>query len=266
MTSFDHALRTTPAPHFVTRHLRVSDIGHALSRGWDDFWEMPSHLLFLGLLYPIAGLVIGLVTAGENAFWLLYPLLSGFVLIGPFAAIGLYEMSRRRERGERPTWRDALNVLRAPNLGSILALGALLTVLFLAWLTLAHSLYMFFFGDEPAKSYAQFFGQVLGTQAGTSLIIIGNIIGLFFAVAALTLSVFSFPLMLDRQVGLDVALRTTLRAAWENPIVVALWGLMIAVLLALGMAAALMGLAIVMPVLAHATWHFYRRAIGPPLG
>jgi uncharacterized membrane protein len=266
MTSFDHALHTPSVPRFVTRRLRVADIGHALSRGWEDFMAMPSHLLFLGLLYPIAGLVIGLVTAGENAFWLLYPLLSGFVLIGPFAAIGLYEMSRRRERGERPTWRDALSVLHAPNLGSILALGALLAVLFLAWLTLAHSLYMLFFGDEPAKSYTQFFGQVLGTEAGVTLIIVGNIIGLFFAIAALALSVFSFPLMLDRQVGLDVALRTTLRAAWDNPLVIALWGLMIAVMLGLGMAAALMGLAIVMPVLAHATWHFYRRAIGPPLG
>lgn len=266
MTSYDHALRTSPSPRFVTRHLRVADIGHALSRGWEDFWAMPSHLLFLGLLYPIAGLVIGLVSAGENAFWLLYPLLSGFVLFGPFAAIGLYELSRKRERGERPTWRDSLNVLHAPNFGSILALGALLAVLFLGWLTIAHSLYMLFFGDEPAKSYEQFFGQVLGTQAGVSLIIIGNIIGLFFAIAALAISVFSFPLMLDRNVGLDVALRTSLRATWDNPMVVALWGLTIALLMALGTAAALMGLAIVVPVLAHATWHFYRRAIGPPLG
>ena len=87
-----------------------------------------------------------------------------------------------------------------------------------------------------------------------------------FAVAALALSVFSFPLMLDRNVGLEAALRTSLRATWDNPFVIALWGLCIALLLALGMAAALMGLAIVMPVLAHATWHFYRRAIGPPLG
>lgn len=268
MTSFDHALRaSTPAsPRFVTRHLRVADIGHALSRGWEDFWAMPSHLLFLGLLYPIAGLVIAMATSGQNLFWLLYPLLSGFVLIGPFAAVGLYEMSRMRERGERPTWRDAFRVAHAPNIRSVLALGALLAVLFLAWLTIAHSLYMFFFGDEPAKSYEQFFNQVFGTQAGMSLIIVGNIVGFFFAIAALALSVFSFPLMLDRQVGIDVALRTSLRAAWDNPMVVALWGLTIAVLLGLGMAAALMGLAIVMPVLAHATWHFYRRAIGPPLG
>ena len=266
MTSYDHALRTAPTPRFVTRHLRVSDIGHALSRGWDDFWAMPSHLLFLGLLYPVAGLVIALVTAGQNAFWLLYPLLSGFVLIGPFAATGLYEMSRRRERGERPEWRDAFSVLHAENIGSILALGALLAVLFLAWLTIAQSLYMTLFGDEPARNYDEFFAQVFGTDAGLSMIVVGNIVGLFFAIAALALSVFSFPLMLDRRVSLDVALRATLHAVWENPLVIALWGLVVAALLALGMAAALMGLAIVMPVLAHATWHFYRRAIGPPLG
>jgi uncharacterized membrane protein len=266
MTMFDHALRTNPSPRFVTRHLRVADIGHALSRGWEDFWAMPSHLLFLGLLYPVAGLVIALVTSGENAFWLLYPLLSGFVLIGPFAAIGLYEMSRKRERGEPHVWSDALKVLHAPNIVSIAAAGALLAVLFVAWLTTAHSLYMLFFGDAPAKSYGEFFSQVLGGGAGVRLVVIGNIVGFLFAVAALGLSVFSFPLMLDRQVGLDVALRTSLRAAWDNALVVSLWGLTIAVLLALGMAAALMGLAIVVPVLAHATWHFYRRAIGPPLG
>lgn len=265
MTSYDHALRASARPRFVMRHLRPADIGHALARGWQDFLSMPSHLLFLGLLYPIAGLAIGMVTAGANAFWLLYPLLSGFVLIGPFAAIGLYEMSRRREKGERPTWRDAFSVLRAPNIGSVLALGALLGALFLAWLVIAQSLYMAFFGDDVAKSYGQFFDQMFRTEAGTSLIVVGNIVGLLFAIVALALSVFSFPLMLDRQVGLGVALAASLQAIWENAFVVALWGLVIAALLAIGMAAALMGLAIVMPWLAHATWHFYRRAIGPPL-
>lgn len=264
MTSLDLAWRRAPAPHFTVRRLRPADIAHALARGWEDFWEMPSHLLFLGLLYPLAGLAIGMVSAGQNAFWLLYPLLSGFVLIGPFAALGLYEMSRRRERGERPSWRDAFKVLRAPNIGAILGLGALLAILFAVWLTTAHALYMFFFGETPAQSYGELAEQIFRTQAGQRLVVAGNIVGFFFALVALALSVFSFPLMLDRKVGLETALRTSLRACRENPFVVALWGFVVALLLALGIAAALMGLAIVMPVLAHATWHFYRRAIGSP--
>ncbi len=264
MSSTDHTLRLARKPRFVTRRLRASDIPRSMAEGWRDFWEMPSHLLFLGLLYPVAGVVIALVTAGQNGFWLLFPLLSGFVLVGPFAAIGLYEISRRRERGEQPSWQDAFNVLRARNLGAILALGALLAVLFLAWLTIAHVLYVFFFGDMPAKTYGQFFTQIFETQAGLRLIAVGNIIGFFFAVVALSMSVFSFPMMLDRQVGLEVALSTSLRAVKENLIIVLLWGLCVALLLLLGMLAAFMGLAIVMPVLAHATWHFYRRAIGPP--
>lgn len=265
MSFTHHALHLPHRPRFVTRRLRMNDISRALSEGARDFWDMPSHLLFLGLLYPLAGLAIGFLTAGRNAFWLLYPLLSGFVLIGPFAAIGLYEISRRRERGEHPTWQEAFDVLHARNLGSILALGGLLAVLFAAWLTMAHVLYMLFFGDMPAKSYEQLYVQVFQTQAGLRLIAIGNVIGFLFAAVALSLSVFSFPMMLDRQIGLDVALETSLRAVKENWTVVLVWGFMVAFLLVLGMLAAFMGLAIVMPILAHATWHFYRRAIGPPL-
>ena len=266
MTNYDIAYHASTPPAFTIRHLRASDLSAALSRGWSDFWAMPSHLLFVSLFYPIAGLLLAFVTAGQNAFYLMFPLLSGFVLIGPFAAIGLYEMSRLRERGEHPTWRDAFAVLRSPGVGAILALGALLAVIFIAWLASAHVVYTLFFGDAPARTYAGFFHQVFDTEAGVRMIAAGNIIGFCFAVLALALSLFSFPLILDRHVGLDTAIRTSLRATRENPLMVALWGLMVAVLLAIGIAAALMGLAIVMPVLAHATWHLYRRTIGPAAG
>src|SRR4051812_12378952 len=218
MASYNVASRASHAQRFPIRRLRFSDLKTALTRGVDDFWEMPSHLVFLGLLYPVAGIIIAVVTAGQNAFYLLFPLLSGFVLIGPFAAVGLYEMSRRRERGERPSWRSAFLVLRSPGMASIMSLGALLAVLFVAWLITAQSLYYFFFGDEPARSYSEFFGQVLHTQAGLSLIVAGNVIGLLFAVVALSISIFSFPLILDKHVPVDVALRTSLEAVWENPV------------------------------------------------
>ena len=265
MASYNVASRVSHAQRFPIRHLHFSDLKSALVHGIDDFWEMPSHLLFLGLLYPVAGIIIGVITAGQNAFYLLYPLLSGFVLVGPFAAVGLYEMSRRRERGERPSWRAAFLVLQSPGMASIMALGALLAALFTAWLITAQSLYYFFFGDEPARSYSEFFGQIFHTQAGVSLFIAGNIIGLLFAIVALSISVFSFPLILDRHVPVDVALRTSLEAARENKVQLGVWGFIVGASMFAGIALAMMGLAIVMPVLAHATWHLYRRTIGEPI-
>lgn len=265
MTSYDVSVQPSRPARYAVRHLKLSDLGAALSRGFEDFWAMPSHLLFLGIFYPLAGVVLGVMTAGQNAFDLLYPLLSGFVLVGPVAAIGLYEMSRRRERGETPEWRQAFAVMHAPGLSSIVALGALLAVIFVAWLFTAHALYTFFFRDEPVTSYGAFFAQVFGTAAGLKLIFVGNVVGLVFAIVALALSIFSFPMMLDRHVDLGTAVRTSLRATRDNAYVIAVWGLIVTALLILGMAAALVGLAIVMPVLAHATWHLYRRAIGPPI-
>lgn len=259
MTTVD--LHHTPASGYNVRQLHLSDLGAALQRGLDDFWSMPSHLVFLGLLYPLAGLVIGVVTAGQNAFYLLYPLLSGFVLLGPFAAIGLYEVSRRRERGEVPTWKAALEVVHAPGLSALLGIGLLLAILFIAWLITAHAIYTRFFGDTPATSYSEFFSQVFASPAGISMIVVGNIIGLVFAIAALSISLFSFPLILDQHASLQVALQISVRAVWQNFFVCAAWGVIVASLLAAGMAAVLMGLAIVVPVLAHATWHLYRRAI-----
>jgi uncharacterized membrane protein len=265
MTSYNVASHGSHSQHFAIRRLRLSDLRTALARGLEDFWAMPSHLVFLALLYPIAGLVIGVVTAGENAFYLLYPLLSGFVLLGPFAAIGLFEMSRRRELGENPTWRAAFAVLHAPGISTILGLGGLLGALFFGWLVIAQSIYSFYFGEEPARSYAEFFNQVFRTEAGLQMIIAGNIIGLLFAIVALSISVFSFPLALDRHVPIDVALRTSLQAVWTNPLQIAVWGFIVGALMFVGMAAALMGLALVMPVLAHATWHLYRRTVGSPV-
>jgi uncharacterized membrane protein len=255
------AMSSSFGDEYAIKKLKVEDLLACIKLGLNDFAAMPSHLLFLGLFYPIAGLAIAIVTAGQNAFYLLYPLLSGFVLIGPFAAIGLYEISRRREQGEIPSWWDALAVSRAPTLASILGLGVLLGSLFVAWLVAADFLYQYFFPNSSASSYSAFLDQVFRTQAGHKMIAAGNIIGFAFAIVAFSVSAFSFPMLLDRNVRLEVAIRTSLRAVWQNPGVCAAWGLIVTITLLLGIAAALMGLAIVMPVLAHATWHLYRRTI-----
>ncbi len=241
------------------RKIEVADIKEALSKGIDDFLTMPSHLVFLCLIYPIVGACL----AATNALFLLYPLASGFALLGPFAAIGLYELSRRRELGMDISWRHAFDVLSSPALPSILALGFLLMVIFLCWLATAQALYIWLFGPEAPQSYGQFMEDVLTTPRGWALIILCNGIGFLFAALVLSISALSFPLLIDRDVGAAVAIHTSLRAVLANPLMMALWGLIVAGLLVVGTIPLFIGLAVVMPILGHATWHLYRKVVEP---
>ena len=249
-------------PEFPTvREINPRDLQDVLSRGFDDFWAMPSHVVFVSLIYPIIGIVLAGFMFGYNVLPLLYPLAFGFALVGPLAAIGLYELSRRREQ-ELPTeWKNAFEVLRSPALPSIAALGVVLLVIFLAWLMTAQALYTWLYGYAAPTSLTGFLSEVLTSSRGWTLILLGNAIGLAFAVVALAISVVSVPLMLDRDVGLAVAVHTSVRAVLKNPLTMALWGVIVAVLLGLGSLPAFVGLAIVMPVLGHSTWHLYRRVV-----
>jgi uncharacterized membrane protein len=247
--------------HLAVRRIRPADLVDALAKGWDDFLAMPSHAVFLCLVYPIIGIALAGLTLGYALLPLLYPLAAGFALIGPFAAIGLYELSRRREAGVEVSAHDALGVLHSPSIGAIVALGILLMLLFMIWVAVAHAIYVANFGYAAPASIGQFLHDVFATPAGWNLIIIGNGVGLLFAVVALAFSVVSFPLLLDRDVGAAVALVTSARAVLANPLTMALWGLIVAVLLFVGSLPAFLGLTVVLPVLGHATWHLYRKVI-----
>src|SRR3954452_21715803 len=242
---------------FRIRKIHVADIWDALSKGIDDFLAMPSHLAFIGLAYPVIGVCLAAMIFSQNALPLLYPLASGFALVGPFAAIGLYEISRRRERGMETSWSDAFNVLRSPAIPSILTVGLLLMVIFVAWLATARALYEALFGVLAPDSYVGFLSEVLTTREGWSLILLGNLLGLVFAIVVLSVSVISFPLLLDRDVGAAVALQTSVRAVIANPLMMALWGLVVSAALLIGSLPLFVGLAVVVPILGHATWHLY---------
>jgi uncharacterized membrane protein len=251
------------ATGFVVRKIDLSDLGDALRLGWEDFKAIPTHAVVLCLIYPVLGLVLFRMVLGHSLLPLLFPLAAGFTLIGPFAGLGLYELSRRRERGEEPSAMDAMHVLRAPSFGAILGLGMFLLVLFGTWIAAADVIYIATFGYAPAASIPDFATRVLTTPEGWTLIIVGCGVGFLFAVAALCISVVSFPLMLDRHATAIDAIRTSLRAVRMNPFPMAVWGLIVAVLLAVGSLPFLVGLCVVLPVLGHASWHLYRKVVEP---
>jgi uncharacterized membrane protein len=243
------------------RRIGFADLKDALRLGARDFQAMPTHAMFLCVIYPIVGLLTARLAFGYSVLPLLYPLATGFALVGPLAGLGLYELSRRREAGLENSVSHAFDVLRSSSIGGIVALGLLLTIIFVLWMAAANAIYIANFGYAPPASPEAFLRDVFTTGAGWNLIVIGNAVGFMFAVLALTVSVVSFPLLLDRDVGAALALLTSIRAVIKNPLTMALWGLIVAVLLLIGSLPLFIGLTIVMPILGHATWHLYRKLV-----
>jgi uncharacterized membrane protein len=243
------------------RSIGMSDLHRALKLGWEDFKAVPSHAIILCVIYPVLGLLIFRAAFGYAVIPLLFPLAAGFALLGPFAALGLYELSRRREQHQEASAWDALDVLRSPSFGAMLGLGTLLLALFVVWVATAQAIYTAVFGYGGAAGFTDFITRVLTTPQGWWLIIVGCGVGFLFALVALCISVVSFPLMLDRHATAGEAMVTSIRVAAKNPVTTAAWGLIVAVLLVIGSLPLFLGLAVVIPLLGHATWHLYREVI-----
>src|SRR5580704_18125229 len=192
----------------VVRKIGMSDLKEALAKGLDDFRAFPTHVIFLSIIYPVIGVVLARLTLSYDLLPLLFPLSAGFALIGPFAAIGLYELSRLRELGLDVSWKDAFGARRCPAIDGIIALGVLLLIIFALWIAVAQAIYIANFGYTPAALVPDFLRHFLTTPVGWTLIVVGNGVGFLFAVAVLAISVVSFPLLLDRDVGVAVAILT----------------------------------------------------------
>jgi uncharacterized membrane protein len=244
----------------MVRKIGMTDLKDALAKGIEDFWAVPTHAIFLSIIYPVVALVLAQVTL-TNLMHLFFPLAAGFTLIGPLAGLGLYELSRRRELGLDFTWTHAVGVRHSPSIGGILALSGLLAVLFLLWVTVSQEIYIATFDYPPTGTIPNFLRQVFTTPQGWTLIIAGNGVGFLFAVVVLMISVVSFPLLLDHDVGAGVAILTSIRVVLRNPVTMAMWGLIVAGLLLIGSLPLFIGLAVVMPVLGHSTWHLYRKVV-----
>ncbi|HEV7268705.1 MAG TPA: DUF2189 domain-containing protein [Falsiroseomonas sp.] len=241
------------------RHIGFDALGTALRRGWADFMATPTQLIFLCILYPAIGLVAATLAAGREVMHLFYPMAAGFALVGPIAALGLYEISRRRERGLPASWLNVFDVLRSPAIGAIVALASVLVVVFLAWLWAADAIFAATLGRLPPGT--DLWVALTATAEGWRMVWLGNFVGFVFAAAVLVLTALSFPMLLDRGGGVARAVATSARAFAVNPLPMAGWGLIVAALLLLGSLPLFMGLAVVLPVLGHATWHLYRLVV-----
>lgn len=258
----DEAARAAAPP--AIRRIAIADLRDVLARGVRDFGVFRTDVLFIVVIYPIAGLLLTRLIFDENALPMLFPLASGFALIGPVAAVGLYEMSRRLERGEPVSWASAFGVVRSPGFGAIIVLGFVLLGVFGLWMLAALTIYGLTLGPDAPRSMTAFAHDVLTTEAGWAMIVVGIGVGFLFAVLALSISVVSFPLMLDRGVPLRIAVGTSVRAVIANPAPMATWGLVVAGSLVLGSLPLFLGLIFVLPILGHATWHLYRKVVAPP--
>ncbi len=265
MSAAGHAMRRPveeldDAPIEI-RPIGLGDLFAALREGFDDFLNLRTDVLAIGLIYPLAGLVLAQATLHASLVPLIFPLVAGFALVGPFAALGLYEASRRRERGEEVKWSNVMDAFASPSAGAIWSLGLILGAVFVAWIATAWLIYSATMGPEAPDSVQGFLRDVLTTREGQLMAVVGCAIGALFAVLTLCVSALSFPLLLDRKVRLGDAVAASTEAVRENPVVMLAWGAIVAGLLVLGSLPLLLGLIVVMPVLGHATWRLYRRAV-----
>jgi len=246
----------------VVRPITFGDVAEAMIEGLRDFQAAPLLGMALGALYCVAGIAVVLSVTTLGMSYLAYPLVAGFALIGPFVAIGFYEISRKREAGERPGLGD---VLRTMTSRSEIGWMAFVTLfVFIMWMYQVRFLMALFFGlNASFVSLTQFIAVVLTTNEGLLFLLVGNIIGAFLAAVMFSLTVVSFPLLLDRDVDCVTAMVTSVRAVVKSPAPLLGWAAVIVVLLVISALPFFLGLIVVLPVLGHATWHLYRRIIVP---
>jgi uncharacterized membrane protein len=247
----------------VVRRITAADIAEALVEGLRDFQAAPLFGLLFGALYAGGGILILLCLTAFSMVYLAYPLAAGFALIGPFVAIGLYEVSRQREAGARPTLRGVCwAVISRSEIGWM----AFVTLfVFVIWMYQVRLLIALLIGlNASFSSLKEFITVVLTTHEGLTFLAVGNAVGAALSLILFSLTVVSFPLLLDRDVDFVTAMITSVRAVVTSPGPMIGWAAIVVVLLMVSAIPYFLGLLVTLPVLGHATWHLYRRLVAPP--
>ena len=252
------------APEIPIRTLSSRDLNLSLREGWNDFLSMRGDLIFVGLLYPIIGVVTAAVAIGSNFMQLFFPIAAGISLLGPIVAVGFYELARREEAGLHSNWSHFFDFVKRPSADGLGAVAALLVLIFALWMAAAQGLYAALWGMSgmtPLSSIGAFLNRLLTTPEGWALIVIGNLIGAGFAVLVLAISFVSLPMLVDCNVDARTAVATSIRAFRANKGMMIRWGITVGFLLVLGSIPLFIGLAVVLPWLGYATWHLYTHVV-----
>ncbi|MFL6764619.1 MAG: DUF2189 domain-containing protein [Sphingomicrobium sp.] len=262
MASKSIAREPRRAPKPAIRQIGNDDLKIALRQGLDDFLTFRGDIVFAGLVYTIIGLAAVVMTTSMPLMPFFFPVVAGVGLLGPLAAVGFYELAKRREAGEADLhWFNFLDVRKRPSVDDMGIVAGLLLAIFFAWLLAAGALYALTFGWATPQSIPDFVAMVFGTARGWALIAGGAIVGAIFGWLVLALSVASMPMLVDRDVSAADAVSTSWRAAHANKGEMIRWGLIVTGLLILGSIPAFVGLAFVLPWLGYSTWHLYTRLV-----
>lgn len=259
----NHAAETPSRPMPQVRKISFADVTDALGRGMRDFRRAPKYGLAFGTLYALGGILTAATASALNMMHLTYPLAAGFALIGPLVAIGLYEVSRLIERGEPLSWGRVFGAIRAQAGKEIGWMSFVVLFVLIIWLYQVRLLLALFLGMEPISTMRDFLHVVLTTSQGWMFLAVGHVVGAILAVVLFSLTVVSFPLLLDRDVDFITAMITSVRSVVLNPVPLLLWAAIIALMLFIASVPLFAGLIFVLPVLGHASWHLYRKLVMP---
>lgn len=252
---------TRPDP--VVMVIEVEDIVDALAEGLRDFRRAPQYGLFFGAIYALGGLFIILTASALHMSYLSYPLAAGFALVGPFIACGLYEVSRRIESNQPLSWSDVLGVIWAQRGKEIAWMAFVVLFVMIMWMYQVRLLLALFLGFQSFATFGEFVETVISTPEGLMFLAIGHVVGALLSVVLFSLTVISFPLLMDQDRDFITAMITSVRAVVASPVPMIGWALVVTVTLIISMVPAFIGLIITLPVLGHTTWHIYRSCVLP---
>ena len=255
------ASRSTRTKQVPVRTIDDGDLRFSLRQGWEDFRDLRGDIFFAGLIYTLIGLAAVVMTTSAPLIPFFYPVVAGVALLGPVAAVGFYELARKRENGQEVHWFNFIDVRKRPSVDDMGIVAGLLLLIFVGWLIAAGALYALLFGWATPTSMGGFLSAVFTTPRGWALIAAGIVVGAVFGWFVLALSVASLPMLVDCDVTAAEDVSASWRAAHANKGEMIRWGIVVAGLLVLGSIPAFVGLAFVLPWLGYSTWHLYTRLV-----
>lgn len=255
--------RSTVRKEPVVRTITVNDVIDALASGLRDFRSAPVYGLTIGAFFTVGGLLVIMSAAALNMSYLSYPLAAGFALVGPFAAVGLYEVSRRLEKDEPLSWPAVLGTMWAQKGREFSWMAFVVLFVLIMWMYQVRLLLALFLGFRSFASFSEFVTEIISTPEGLMFLAVGHVVGAVLSLILYSLTVISFPLLTEQDRDFITAMITSIRAVATSPVPMIGWAFVVTITLMASIAPAFLGLVITLPVLGHTTWHLYRKCVEP---